>query len=155
MNNKLRLELKRMMKSDQSMIRSGKWSPSATKRNTARLKEIIEEHGWPSSQLVGVNGESAAWLLVQHSDYDVKFQEKCLKLLKSLQKTKNRKKLIAYLTDRVLVNRKRKQIYGTQFRKGKPRPIKDEKNLEKRRKQMGLGPFEDYKKRMERYAKQD
>jgi len=65
------------------------------------------------------------------------------------------KKMFAYLTDRILVNKKRKQIYGTQFytnRRGQyiPRPIRDIKNLDKRRKAMSLGIFSKYKKIMKK-----
>ena len=149
----LKKELEQMMREDQRMIKSGKWNSSIIKRNASRLKSIIEESGWPSSSLAGTKGEFAAWLIAQHADFDVNFQEKCLNLLKRLPKTMTRRKITAYLTDRVLVNRGKKQIYGTQFYKGKPRPIKDINNLNKRRKQMGLESFETYRKRMIRYAK--
>ncbi|HKZ49545.1 MAG TPA: DUF6624 domain-containing protein [Candidatus Nanoarchaeia archaeon] len=152
-NRSLKKELERMQKEDQKMRRLGKSYRAIDKRNVARLKQIIKKYGWPSSSLAGTKGEFAAWLIAQHADFDVNFQEKCLNLLKRLPKTSNRRKIIAYLTDRTLVNRKKKQIYGTQFYHGKPRPIKDINNLNKRRKQMGLESFETYRKRMIRYAK--
>ena len=34
--------------------------------NTARLAEIVAEHGWPTRSLVGDDGANAAWLLAQH-----------------------------------------------------------------------------------------
>jgi hypothetical protein len=37
-------------------------------RNLARLKEIVEQHGWPTISLVGVDGAAAAFLLAQHAD---------------------------------------------------------------------------------------
>jgi len=82
--------------------------------NSFWLKEIIEKYGWPSEELVGTKGEFSAWLIAQHSP-DVIFQEKCLNLLKKLPLTKERKEHIEYLTDRILVNKGEKQIYGTQF----------------------------------------
>lgn len=52
---------------------------------------------------------------------------------------------IAYLTDRVCVNRGRGQIYGTQFTQdeGKhiPQTIEDEKNIDVRRAEVGMGPL--------------
>jgi len=42
---------------------------------------LVKKYGRPSSKFVGLAGESAAWLIAQHSDYDVKFQERCLKSL--------------------------------------------------------------------------
>jgi hypothetical protein len=47
-----------------------------------RLKQIVEKCGWPGISLVGVFGSSAMWLLVQHQDKDVPFQQNCLELLK-------------------------------------------------------------------------
>ena len=63
---------------------------------------------------------------------------------------------IAYLKDRVLVNNGKKQLFGTQFYTNKkgifgPRPIKDIKNLNKRRKEYGLPPFSEYKKLIKSY----
>ena len=143
-----------MSKKDQRMIKSKKWSRAIIKHNTARLKDIIKKYGrWPSSKFVGLAGESAAWLIAQHSDYDVKFQECCLKLLKKLPPTKQRKIFIAYLIDRILVNRNAKQIYGTQFFKGKPRPIKNIAHLDLRRKKMNLEPFAVYQKHMKKVSK--
>ena len=130
------------------MARSGRASSSI--RDPTAGARPISKYGWPSSKLVGIKGEFAAWLIAQHADFDVNFQEKCLNLLKRLPKTSNRRKIIAYLTDRTLVDRKKKQIYGTQFYHGKPRPIKYIRNLDKRRKEMSLVPFEVYKRRMQR-----
>ncbi len=148
-NNKLRSELVEMFKEDQKAVRTKKFNKIKSK-NTKRLKQIIGEIGWPHPKIAGKNGELAAWLIVQHSS-DLKFQEKCLKLLKEFPKTKERKQHIAYLIDKILVRKNKKQIYGTQFTKrGTLSPIVDQKNLDKRRKQMALELFKIYKERMER-----
>jgi hypothetical protein len=47
--------------------------------NTARLREIVAEHGWPGHRLVGEEAAHAAWLLAQHAP--PQFQEQCLPLL--------------------------------------------------------------------------
>jgi hypothetical protein len=57
----------------------------------------------------------------------------------------------AYLTDRILVNNSKKQLYGTQFYRDKrgvliARPIKNKDNLDKRRKAVGLESFQKYSK---------
>ncbi|HED66179.1 MAG TPA: hypothetical protein ENJ09_11565, partial [Planctomycetes bacterium] len=36
--------------------------------HAARLKEVLREHGWPGISLVGADGSSAAFLIVQHAD---------------------------------------------------------------------------------------
>jgi hypothetical protein len=68
--------------------------------------------------------------------------------------TKNNasKENFALLTDRVLVNRHQKQIYGTQVRvdpkthKATPLPLKYPKSVDALRKKMGMGPLKDYLK---------
>lgn len=123
------------------------------KENTARMHEIVGEVGWPTKSAVGSDGTQAAWLLVQHADLDVAFQRRCLKLMEAERErgevfTQN----LAYLTDRVRVNEGKKQEYGTQFYvvdgKHQPRPIRDAKNVDKRREKMGLSTLEEYRKLM-------
>lgn len=124
------------------------------KKNTSGVKKIIDAHGWPGVSLVGKRGELAAWLLVQHATHDLAFQKKCLKILKKAVAKKDAdKKHLAYLTDRILVQEGKKQIYGTQFKGRKdgtsePFPIKNIKKLSLLRKTAGLEPFPKYKKRM-------
>lgn len=145
-----------MMKRDQEMRNSGKYNSLIDKSNTASMKQIVRNYGWPGYQLVRKDGALAAWLLVQHADHDLVFQKKCLSLIENAVKRGQADKVsLAYLTDRVLVHEKKKQLYGTQFylnKKGKygPRPIKDLAKLDERRKVCGLEPFKKYEKTMQR-----
>lgn len=149
LNQKLLNELTVRFRKDQKLCKERKWDRcfKFCAENTLWLKEVIQKYGWPSSKIVGKVGEQYAWLITQHSD-DLKFQEKCLILLKRLPSTIERKGHIAYLIDRILVKKGSKQIYGTQFAIGKPYPIKDEKHLEARRKEAGLESFGEYCKVM-------
>jgi hypothetical protein len=118
---------------------------------TARMKEIVAEHGWPGASLVGDDGANTAWLLVQHADKDPAFQKQCLALLeKAYQAGEAREIDFAYLYDRVAVAGGRPQRYGTQFKDGKPQPIEDEANVDARRKAVGLGTMAEYATDMER-----
>ncbi len=122
--------------------------------NTARMKEIVERHGWPGKTLVGADGASAAWLLVQHADLDHAFQKRCLELMKPAVKLGEASgKELAYLTDRVALAEGKKQIYGTQFHKvgdkWEPKPIDDEPNVDKRRAEVGLPSLAEYRKQIE------
>ena len=61
----------------------------------------------------------------------------------------------AYLTDRVRVNAKQPQIYGTQwYRNAKgefvPRPIEDPGSVEARRKKLGMSSMAEYKQMLEK-----
>jgi hypothetical protein len=164
-NEELRKELLRMAEEDQAArkeaIRGKMTDPAVVakmtaidRKNTARLKEIIDRHGWPGKSLVGDDGANAAWLLVQHADLDRPFQKRCLDLMKEAVKKKEASaQNLAYLTDRVLVGEGKKQIYGTQFKqegdKFVPQPIEDEANVDRRRKEVGLPTLEEYRKLME------
>lgn len=126
----------------------------ADEENTTWLKQVVDDCGWPTRTLVGNDGASAAWLLVQHADADPKFQRKCLDLMVALPKNEVSQTDIAYLTDRVLLAEGKKQIYGTQCSmvEGKlvPRPLEDKANVDKLRKEVGLPPLAEYIKSSER-----
>lgn len=148
--------INRMAVLDQKMrkkaAKSGIWDSKIDQINTENMKKIIKENRWPTINLVGKKASRNAWLLVQHADYDKNFQKKCLSLMIKVFKNNPNdiaKDNIAYLKDRILINDGKKQLFGTQFVINKqnkliPRPIKDIKNLEKRRREYNLPPFSDY-----------
>jgi hypothetical protein len=119
------------------------------------LLKIINEHGYPNYDLVGEETSNNFWALVQHQDKHIKFQDSILILLKKeVDRNKASKSNYAYLVDRVLVNKNKKQIYGTQMRINRktnsyePHPVKNRKNLNKRRATMGLISEQEYIKTM-------
>lgn len=119
-------------------------------RNTARMREIVDTYGWPMKSMVGAGGAHSAWLLVQHADRDVAFQRRCLTLMRALLEIDEvHRQDVAYLTDRVLCNEGKPQIYGTQFHlvsgNSQPRPIEDAENVDKRRLEIGLPTLEEYR----------
>lgn len=117
---------------------------------TAYLKEVIAEHGWPTRTMVGVDGASAAWILAQHADRDPEFQARALELMRPLvAQGEAAPNEFALLTDRVLLARGEKQVYGTQFAPDengvrRPRPVEDPEGLNERRRSMGLDSIERY-----------
>jgi hypothetical protein len=119
-------------------------------KNLARLAEVVKKYGWPGKSLVDQDGAHAAWLMLQHADNDRPFQKKCLKLMKEAPKGEVEPADIAFLTDRLLIADKKKQLYGTQLigENGvfKPQPIEDEENVDKRRAELGLVPMKEYLK---------
>lgn len=131
------------------------WDVSIDVRNTKRMKEIVEQIGWPTKIMVGEEASNIAWLLVQHADHDPVFQHACLDLMKKLSDTEIKIRNIAYLEDRVRLNENRPQLYGTQFfGEGEtygPRPIFEIEHIEERRKQMGMEPFAEYAERMKKF----
>ncbi len=127
------------------------------RKNAENLAIILSNHGWPCLEEYGSDAEFAAWLIAQHADHDPELQERCLRLLKEQKGNRQRKLHIAFLEDRVRMNRGQPQLYGTQFRtdvEGQyvPWAIHDPEDLERRRMEMGLEPFAVYSERLQRYG---
>ncbi len=170
MNRKLARKIQQMVKADQDIRKTGVISSNSkqllknltitTKENTEVMKKIVKQFGWPTIRLVGKRGSNSAWLLIQHADCDLKFQKHCLRLMTKEAKKRNVLwENVAYLTDRVLINSGKPQLYGTQFyQKGIelspcPLSIKDTDSLNAIRKKIGLEPYEDYNKKILRQKK--
>ena len=84
------------------------------RRNNAALRQIVERWGWPGIRLVGEDGCEAAWKIAQHAILDQDLQERCLELLKdAVQNGDAQPWQLAMLTDRVLMQQGKPQIYGT------------------------------------------
>jgi hypothetical protein len=63
-------EIIKMSEVDQQMRKSEQWDASIDVANTQRMKEIVEQMGWPTRSKVGARASEMAWLLVQHADLD-------------------------------------------------------------------------------------
>jgi hypothetical protein len=117
-----------------------------------RIQQIFAKYGWPGRSLVGTEAAAAAWLMIQHSDTDVAFQRAALEAMKKLPPCEVVPTHLAELTDRVLLNKGKKQLYGTmlvRIANGTlvPKPIEDEANVDKRRAELGLLPLAEYLRR--------
>jgi DNA-directed RNA polymerase subunit RPC12/RpoP len=114
--------------------------------NTLWLKRVVEDDGWPTASLVGVEGAHAAWLLAQHADRDLPFQRHCLALLIQAAEEGEASKIdAARLTDRVRLADGESQVFGTQLnaRDGwyeAPR-LADPQRVDERRAAVGLAPL--------------
>jgi hypothetical protein len=124
---------------------------AATRRNYAHLKKIVKKYGFPSFDLVGKTSSHNFWMMVQHSDFDVKFQKKVLKKMRQAVKKQDASAQdYAFLVDRVKINTNEPQLYGTQItvtdvNKGyELKPVYKPEELNRRRKEIGLPPVEEY-----------
>jgi hypothetical protein len=142
-------ELIEMAERDQAG-RTGRSDPEGDPARTARLIEIVDVFGWPIFDLVGEDGEDAAWLIAQHSDQDPEFQARAVELLReAVEAGQASPGNLAYLEDRVLVGKGEPQVYGTQIRCGADgpepaTPISEEATLDERRIAAGLQPLSVY-----------
>src|SRR5580765_1884602 len=70
--------------------------------NAARLRELIDQHGWPAEDIAGKDGAEAAWLIAQHAVGEPDFQRQVLRLVTECA-TAGRIPAwhVAYLEDRI------------------------------------------------------
>ena len=122
-----------------------------------RLWAILDDYeSWPGFALVGDDGESAAWLVVQFAIDDVGLQRRCLEMLELSVACGDADPVhFAYLLDRVRMNDGRDQLYGSQFVLGprgelQPWPVDDPVAVDTRRAKLGLPPFAEHAATMAR-----
>ena len=142
---KLKKIITSMAKVDQQMRTTGvddKQLKKSDEQHYLKIKKLIAEHGYPQQEQVGKNVMTDFWTLIQHQSQDPKLQQACLQNcdFEPIEK--------AYLRDRILVNSRNKQIYGTQFKKVRnkivPHPIKNKRQVDSLRKELGLKPLLEY-----------
>ena len=137
--------------------------------NLIKIQKILDEKGWLGSNVIGSQGNSTLFLVIQHSPLEV--QEKYLPMMRDAVKNgKANSSSLALLEDRVALRKGGKQIYGSQIGRDQETgeyfvsPLIDPENVDKRRAEVGLGPIADYisnwnmtwdvKKHIERSEKQ-
>jgi len=153
MNKILANKINKLAIIDQRMRRQarkiGRYDQSIDRANTLVLKKIINTYGWPTISMVGKRPSMNAWLIVQHADHDIRFQKKVLNNFKKIY-TENPQDIdirnIAYLSDRILVKEKKRQIFGTQFHWNKKGqlvsfPISNRKDVDRLRDNYNLPPL--------------
>lgn len=126
--------------------------------NNKRLDKIFDQLGWPVISTYGEEVSNGAWLLIQHADSNVPLQERALELMKAAPKGEVKLEGVAYLEDRVRINKKEPQLYGTQneFDDGGnriPSHIENPEELDARRASMGLLPYAEQQRMYEEFLK--
>lgn len=119
--------------------------------NELEVIKIIETRGWAGRSLVGGQANTALWLVIQHAPLEV--QEKYLPLLKkSVLENESSGNHLALLEDRTQMRSGKPQTYGSQITIDKETgkqvvyEIWDPEYVNQRRREVGLGPIEDYVK---------
>jgi hypothetical protein len=117
--------------------------------NLIKVKAIIDKFGWLGPDVIGDEGNSTLFLVVQHSDINT--QEKYLPLMREAVKNgKAKASSLALLVDRVALRQGKNQIYGSQVvwdmktNEYYVMPLEDPENVDVRRSQVGLPPLSVY-----------
>ncbi|WP_346859351.1 DUF6624 domain-containing protein [uncultured Draconibacterium sp.] len=117
--------------------------------NLLKIERILDEYGWLGADVIGEQGNSTIFLVIQHSDLET--QLKYLPMMREAVKKGNAKgKDFALLVDRIEMKQGNRQIYGSQIKTDGNEfyvyPIIDPEKVNERRAEVGLEPIEDYVK---------
>ena len=117
-------------------------------KNAGRLRELIEEYGWPAEDIAGEDGAEAAWIIAQHAVGEPEFQRRVLQLLQACAaEGRTPAWHAAYLEDRIAMLEGRPQRYGSQWMDdptdGRIRPWKlsEPERVNELRASVGLRPL--------------
>lgn len=117
--------------------------------NLIKIKKILDERGWLGPKIIGNQGNSTLFLVIQHADIET--QVHYLPMMREAVKEGNAQpSSLALLEDRVALRQGNRQIYGSQIGKDPESgeyyvsPLIDPENVDKRRAEVGLGPLSDY-----------
>ncbi|TAJ52925.1 MAG: hypothetical protein EPO58_11035 [Chitinophagaceae bacterium] len=90
-------------------------SSDSQSRNLKLIDSLYAQYGWLAYSQVGHKGAMAQFLVIQHSDLQT--QKKWLtRVTKAVNECLLQPENLALLTDRILVQSGKKQLYGSQFR---------------------------------------
>ena len=167
-NNKIRLELLNIRDQDQSIrliaIEAKKAHPNDTlllrmvyqkmktidQESSDIISGIIDQYGWLGKDKIGSEANQVLFLGIQHID-DLVIQSKYLPIIRAaVQQGSAEPWHLGFLTDRMLMNQGKKQIYGTQIITSKKPgdsyvvPLENPDKVNELRKEIGLEPLEDY-----------
>lgn len=117
--------------------------------NLIKVKALLDKYGWLGSDVIGKQGNSTLFLVIQHSDLPT--QEKYLPMMRDAVKNgKAQENNLALLEDRVALGQGKKQIYGSQIGRDPETklyyvlPLIDPDNVDKRRAEVGLQSLSEY-----------
>ena len=116
--------------------------------DTKRMNEILDEYGFPGVRVVGIRATRAFIMMLLHSPS----LELMKRALPHVERAARRKEIppddFANLSDRVLVNEGRPQLYGSNFNfvgdKVVLGPTQDPARLDERRRKLGLPTIREY-----------
>lgn len=117
--------------------------------NLLKVSAIIDRYGWLGPDVIGSQGNTTLFMVIQHSD--LKTQLKYLPLMReAVAKGNARGESLALLEDRVQIYQGKRQIYGSQIGYDPNKgtffvfPLEDPDQVDARRAKVGLGTLAEY-----------
>lgn len=122
------------------------------RQNQRWLQQQLQGSGWFDISKTSADASQAAWLMVQHADWDPLWQQQVLQLLQpKVKQGEFQPRYFAYLTDRVAINTGQPQLYGTQGAcdnqsgQWQPFAVVNAAQLDLKRQEMELEPIGQYR----------
>lgn len=108
---------------------------------------VLAEHGWLGTSVVGKKANISIFLAIQHAPND-RVRERYYPMLKaSAKRGESSLAQMATMKDRILVNKKQSQLYGTQWNYVDDKqvlfPLEDVNSVNEKRVEVGLQPLTD------------
>jgi hypothetical protein len=151
-NEKRKDSIAEMFKSSKEMLQKSQWKimQQIDSINLKKVEAIIVNYGYPGKTLVGEPANTTVFYVIQHNSSIIPKYYPLIE--KAGKKGELPFKYVAMMLDRKLSNEGKEQVYGTQVysiqitnpKTGKKEffeyviPIKDAKNVNKRRKKAGF-----------------
>ncbi|KFC33554.1 hypothetical protein HZQ67_00990 [Elizabethkingia anophelis] len=143
-------ELKKTYTDDSDLVKSASEKMKKIDLESVDIvAKIIDKYGWLGKDKIGKEANETLFLGIQHID-DLVVQSKYLTAIKDAVKKGNAEPWhLAFLTDRILMNQGKKQIYGTQkiITKNPETsyiiPLENPEKVDELRKEIGLDPLND------------
>ncbi|AMR40472.1 hypothetical protein HZP39_03080 [Elizabethkingia anophelis] len=143
-------ELKKTYTDDSDLVKSASEKMKKIDLESVDIvTKIIDKYGWLGKDKIGKEANETLFLGIQHID-DLVVQSKYLPAIKDAVKKGNAEPWhLAFLTDRILMNQGKKQIYGTQkiITKNPETsyiiPLENPEKVDELRKEIGLDPLND------------
>jgi hypothetical protein len=119
--------------------------------NIKKIKDILDNHGWPEETVIGVQGNRTICNVLQHADQATR--EHYIPLMRqAVLDKKLEPRYLVRAEDRIATGKGELQIYGGQMKYYSETksfnvwPIYDPVNIDKRRAEIGLGPIAEHLK---------
>lgn len=137
-----------------SITKKGNLNQQRKENIQKKIDDIIEKYGFPTMQMVGKFAVYQSYNILEYTNQLVKYYPE---VNKAFLKKGIEPELYAQITDKYLMLKGKKQLYGTLFRTGTKydkkypgafilSPVKNFKELNKRRLELGLITIEEYVK---------
>ncbi len=141
--------LKKIDSTDQAMRNSGDYNQKVDEENLNLVINILNQCGMPNWEQVSRLDFSTIWLVLQHANKEAR-KTYFPVLKKSAENGDLRKKSVAMMEDRMMMDYDKPQIYGTQvYRRSNSEPwklydLKDPEHVDSRRRNVGLNSLSEY-----------